>query len=205
MMSSSKGNEYMKGNIVGIVQTVVGFPFDSYKIYKQTQNTLSKTIINFKGLKYPLFSNVISNSLFFGNCEQIKDDFKYGIKIGFLSGLLINPFEVLKIRAQLDVVIIHQHKGLWKGLLTTTLREMIAVPIYFQSYNFFKTSYNLPVWLAGGLAGMSSWMAVFPIDTYKSCLQSGSLFYFKNCFSGMGITLLRAFIVNSIGFWIYEK
>lgn len=195
-------NEYIKGNLVGITQTIIGFPMDTIKIYSQVQKKINTRFI-FNGVKYPLFSNVISNTIFFGNCEKIKQDYTYGIKIGFLSSILINPFEVLKINSQLQNE--NSKISLWRGLPLTMIREMIAVPIYFQSYVFFKEERNFSVIVSGGLAGISSWLFVFPIDNYKSCIQSNSSFYFKNMFKGMGITLIRAFLVNSAGFWIYEK
>ena len=67
-------NEYIKGNIVGVAQTIVGFPMDTMKIFSQVQKKINTRFI-FNGVKYPLFSNVISNTLFFGNCEKIKEDY----------------------------------------------------------------------------------------------------------------------------------
>lgn len=73
----------------------------------------------------------------------------------------------------------------------------------------------LNVCLAGGIAGMSMWLAVFPIDTIKTKLQASSTrqnmlsatkeIYLqrggiKGFFPGLGPALLRSFPANAATF-----
>ena len=72
-------------------------------------------------------------------------------------------------------------------------------------------NYNIHPFLAGGFAGVSSWVFSYPFDTIKTRLQSGEYnnwrksIYKGKLFSGINIAIFRAFLVNSISFWMYEN
>ena len=57
---------------------------------------------------------------------------------------------------------------------------------------------------------MSSWLLTYPLDTIKTRIQSNSSKSFNrfiimgNLFKGLNICLIRAFFVNSVGFYTYE-
>lgn len=71
---------------------------------------------------------------------------------------------------------------------------------------------------AGGFAGMISWVTCFPVDVVKTTIQTseskmgimktitsnyskhGASFFFK----GLNATMMRAFVVNSVTFAVYE-
>jgi len=63
---------------------------------------------------------------------------------------------------------------------------------------------------AGCIAGVNSWLFTYPIDTLKTRRQLHhtssirDLVKMGNLFNGLGITLLRAFIVNSCCFSLYD-
>ena len=51
-------NEYVCGGISGICQTLVGHPFDTFKVISQTNNYFKININTlFAGIKYPLISS----------------------------------------------------------------------------------------------------------------------------------------------------
>ena len=60
------------------------------------------------------------------------------------------------------------------------------------------------VFISGGIAGSTSWLLTYQIDTIKSRIQSGDNFkvaYNKGNFNkGLIFCLSRAFLVNSFGF-----
>ncbi|AMD21542.1 HFL314Wp [Eremothecium sinecaudum] len=115
--------------------------------------------------------------------------------------------------------------SLFKGSLATLARDGPGSAIYFASYEVTKAWLNggkdanelsiSSVCLAGGVAGMSMWIAVFPIDTIKTTLQSshvrqGMLEATKQIYStrggvrgffpGLGPALMRAFPANAATF-----
>ncbi|AET40110.1 carnitine:acyl carnitine antiporter Ecym_5351 [Eremothecium cymbalariae DBVPG len=116
-------------------------------------------------------------------------------------------------------------RSLFKGSLATLARDGPGSALYFASYEFTKAKLNAisgtnelsiaNVCLAGGVAGVSMWLGVFPIDTIKTKLQSSSVkqgmleatkeIYrtrggIKGFFPGIGPALLRSFPANAATF-----
>lgn len=110
----------------------------------------------------------------------------------------------------------------------TMIREGSASAIYFSIYEWLYA--NRPFsgheltgryldnnFVNGGLAGCASWLLTYPIDTIKTRQQSLSISEWRNTgwrkllndrsglYKGVGICLGRAFLVNGVTFWLYEK
>ena len=76
---------------------------------------------------------------------------------------------------------------MYKGLNATTLREVIALGIYFGGYEAVVREFDkrlgngkqldtpLRSFFAGGIAGCMSWIITYPIDYVKTVLQSDCL------------------------------
>ena len=119
--------------------------------------------------------------------------------------------------------------SLFKGSLATLARDGPGSALYFASYEVTKNYLNSKssinhnnneisignVCIAGGVAGMSMWLVVFPIDTIKTTLQASSEgqsmisatrdIYLKRggikgFFPGLGPALLRSFPANAATF-----
>ncbi len=123
-------------------------------------------------------------------------------------------------------------RGLYLGFNATLLRETIAIGWYFTVYEemmriltFDGETQNrdlVNAFFSGGVAGCTSWIVTYPIDYIKTVYQSQSLsrrqYYsafecfqkkfaeegFRTFFKGMGITILRSFPVNGVGFFAFE-
>ena len=129
---------------------------------------------------------------------------------------------------------IYQHHGLrgcFYGFNITMLREIPAFGVYFASYawlcdhlkkeNKDKSAGHMVI--AGGIAGMLSWIINIPVDVVKSRIQADNLSNprFRSMWHcamlayraegmrvfwrGLPITCLRAFPTNAVTFPIYEK
>lgn len=125
----------------------------------------------------------------------------------------------------------HNHHPLTiTGLGPILLRDLPAFATYFALYEMAKDKLEgqgHPLWLsscaAGGLAGVMSWVVVYPCDVIKSVVQTrpastahpplgmwatgkellrahGPRVFFR----GMSVALLRALPVNCIVFPVYE-
>ncbi|SMN18946.1 similar to Saccharomyces cerevisiae YOR100C CRC1 Mitochondrial inner membrane carnitine transporter [Maudiozyma saulgeensis] len=122
--------------------------------------------------------------------------------------------------------------SLFKGSLATLARDGPGSALYFASYEVTKNYLNNRnsnsaiddgqvsignVCLAGGIAGMSMWLVVFPIDTIKTTLQASNNgksqsmvsatreIYLKRggikgFFPGLGPALIRSFPANAATF-----
>lgn len=105
-----------------------------------------------------------------------------------------------------------------------TLNEILGFASYFVSYEYMMRQPSQPNVIyglcAGGLAGICSWLATYPIDVIKTCIQaddfkrpkyngymdcirkgyhSDGLHFF---FRGLTSTLIRSFPMNAACFFV---
>lgn len=160
---------------------------------------------------------------------------------GFLSAipttLVAAPFERVKVMMQIQdsakkssmgSVIAEMYRtggirSIFKGSAATLARDGPGSALYFGTYEYLKQSLTKPgedlslfsVMIAGGFAGVSMWLGVFPIDTIKSTQQSSNTnvsivqttknIYkkgggMKAFFPGVGPALARSFPANAATF-----
>lgn len=129
-------------------------------------------------------------------------------------------------------------RGIYRGLLITVLRDAPAHGVYFWSYEQAREQLHpgcrksgqeslMTMLVAGGLAGVASWVVCYPLDVMKSRLQAQSESSNEgippryrgviDCFRksveeegyavlwrGLGTAVSRAFLVNGAIFTAYE-
>ena len=213
-------NDFISGAISGIFQTAIGYPFDTYKVLLQNNQLILKDIpkINpFIGMRYPLQSSVINCSLTFGINNALKSNTNLDTSItGFISGVLITPvifyYDYYKINTQLRFSLNPTFKVIIsrQGFLATLLRESIAFSIYFKSYEYLHNDCKINSYISGGISGLLNWTATYPIDIVKTRQLINNTrmiesFMEGNLWKGYTPCAIRAIIVNSTGFYIYEK
>lgn len=161
---------------------------------------------------------------------------------GFFSAIpmtaITAPFERVKVLLQLQESGKKQYSGTWdvvrqlyrtggvksvfRGSTATLARDGPGSAAYFATYEYIKRrlspeSGELSLWavsFAGGAAGVSMWLLVFPVDTVKSRLQGskenkglGQVVKevyraqgVKGFFPGLGPALMRSFPANAATF-----
>jgi len=162
-----------------------------------------------------------------------------GTWAGVVSCLITSPTEMIKvicqlenspesatIRGELRVARQHGMFGLMRGFHITVLRDAPAFAIYFPLYAIVIhhfDPYHQTTWIpfmGGGLAGLWSWYAVYPIDVMKTQYQARQNHYrdgflygvrmqykergFKSFYHGVGATMLRAFPQHALVFISFE-
>ncbi|KAL9232076.1 hypothetical protein vseg_007222 [Gypsophila vaccaria] len=175
-----------------------------------------------------------------------------GVGTGALQTLILTPVELLKIRLQLQqksrigsspekgpinlgkaILRAEGIRGLYRGLSITVLRDAPAHGLYFWTYEYMRETLHpgcrrtgqetlMTMLVAGGLAGVASWIACYPLDVVKTRLQAQTRSSMKyngivDCFRksvekdgygvlwrGLGTAVARAFVVNGAIFAAYE-
>ncbi|GMH77101.1 hypothetical protein TL16_g07294 [Triparma laevis f. inornata] len=224
---------------------------DDYASYKQP-NAPPPTSI------YPL--NLVPNSMsdalvHRGPAFEFWKNFSCGAFAGLVQCLVICPTEHIKCRLQAQSCPSYQHKltskivhnpfemskivlkehglsGLYRGWVSTCLREVPSFGLYFASYDLFRDTLldrfpSTPNWtssvVAGAASGAVTWAVVYPVDIIKSIIQTIPLNTPKKertfmyiardlvkkhgrmyLFHGLGVTVLRALPVNGMIFPVYE-
>jgi len=223
--------EYISGGLSGIAQILVGYPLDTMKVLKQNNIKINmKNSLNYNGVKYPLQLSIISNSIVFGISNTLNKYYIYQYSTnkkinnninmfinGYVAGIVSSPFvyiyDIKKTNVQTnnnnklkDFMI----KSKFNGLFMTIMRESIGFGTYFCVYDLLKNEYKYNTEISGGLAGVTNWTITYAIDVIKNRQLSNNIsiieaYKMKNMFSGYKYCLLRAFIVNSLIFSVYEK
>jgi len=216
----------------GLNQILIGYPFDTLKTNIQNGKNIKYILQNkkllYRGVKYPLIMNSIGVSALFGNYDYLyqktNDRIIAGSLTGIASACIITPFDYRKqimqmqnyqilpntnINTNTNNNIYQTIKKYYRGFGLTLLREIISIPVYFSSFHYINDNYNT-AFFAGGIAGVNSWIITYPIDTLKTRRQLNhyttikDLIKMGNLLNGLGITLLRSFIVNSCCLSLYS-
>ena len=212
-------NEIINGFIVGSAQVLSGHPLDTLKSNMQKYNKINWNIFKknpkqlYRGVGYPLCGNGIINAIFFGLNKHFYNTYynNYylsGAFAGLVTSIITNPIDLYKIRKQVGKKNIYNISP-FRGYISTTTRESIAMSIYFGTYHGLIDRQWNP-FIAGSVTGAMTWLITYPIDVIKTRMQSDSkithyqAFKQRNLWKGLSICLLRAFIVNGISFSIYN-
>ncbi|OJD13708.1 hypothetical protein AJ78_05865 [Emergomyces pasteurianus Ep9510] len=114
---------------------------------------------------------------------------------GLASWVISSPTELVKCRAQLashpsisswsvtrDIWRTRGFRGLYYGGGITSIRDSVGYGFYFWSYELCKRLMTTPnesseqaaakILLCGGIAGIVTWVSVFPLDVIKTRLQA---------------------------------
>lgn len=206
---------FLAGLVSGTSQVISGHPFDTLKVNLQNNN-LKHFNLNFKnlyqGISYPLITNSLLVSIQFGVYNKLKNNGYNEIvssgSAGIVIGIISSPIDRFKIKRQVLSNDIYSKP--FKGVQLTLLREVPANIIYFNIYKFMRDD-QFNILISGGTAGILSWLFTYPIDVIKTRVQSDKYPSIKDAimkkglYKGLSPCLARALVVNSIGFYVYEK
>jgi len=191
-------SSFISGIASGIAQTTLGHPLDTIKVKLQNSHTFNYSLLKSTNILNGITPVLLTNSLLTG--IQFYSYINYSpIIVGLISALLTTPIEYYKIQKQMHG---KYPKTIPTGFGITFARETIGLNSYFKLQEYLEKPYG--IFISGGIAGSTSWLLTYQIDTIKSRIQSGDNFkvaYNKGNFNkGLIFCLSRAFLVNSFGF-----
>ena len=227
-------NEYLLGNLFGLSQTIIGYPFDTIKTNLQNSQSIKPFFQNpgllYRGVKYPLATTMFGTTFMFGNYSYFQELTNSKLAASAITGVigafLITPFDYMKIQRQiLDTNTSSTPRpaqapapapslaisNLFRGLSLTISRESISIPAYFLTFDTLYYQWQVNPFLAGAAAGVASWLSTYPLDTLKSRRQLYPARPFRELvamgglYNGLAICLARAVLVNGTSFYIYVK
>jgi solute carrier family 25 carnitine/acylcarnitine transporter 20/29 len=232
--------KYLNGGISGMCGILLSHPIDTIKTHIQTGHTLNTfkpSFTNFyKGISAPLIGVGIEKAIVFGTYNYMvskTDNIPLsGAVSGFVASLVVTPYERIKILKQNSQVVSFKDlniRFLYKGFTPTFFREMPGFAIYFTTYEYLKkttfTDYDKKIdygssFLYGGIAGITSWIFIYPQDKIKTMLQSysgtenksikhiiNSIYTnggIKHFYTGFGWAAARAVLLHSGTFCMME-
>tara|TARA_X000000950_G_C13725738_1_gene582151 strand:+ start:308 stop:961 length:654 start_codon:yes stop_codon:yes gene_type:complete len=208
--------EFISGMFSGLMQNLIGHPFDTAKVLQQNGRTpfLKNPLHYYRGLQYPTIMMMITQGI---NFDILHKSYIYTNNYyisGMLSGIITSPFhyffDYYKIKKQMNKENFSLNEIIiTKGKFATFLREAKAMSIYYGTYYYLTDKQNFSVMLAGSITGVLSWLFTYPFDVIKTRQMTYNISFNKalkkgNLFKGINICLIRAFFVNSVAFYSYE-
>lgn len=181
--------------------------------------------------------------------NSLKTHFLAGSVSGLVQSVICSPMELAKTRLQLQntksagnnlifrgpldclyhVAKTEGVRGIFKGLGITAFRDTPGIATYFVSYELMIRMKEQPgifyTLMAGGLAGVTSWIVSIPMDVIKTRLQAdginGEMRKYTgvvDCWNksyqqeglsfltrGLSSTLIRAFPMNAVCFLVVAQ
>jgi|TARA_B110000003_G_C16620646_1_gene523009 hypothetical protein len=220
--------DIIASSCVGLGQLAIGHPFDTAKILIQNKKQWYSLPIKryYRGWRFPLFYSSIFNITCFTTHERTYKYTNNHFYSGAIGGFAISPItyilESFKIKYQVapetsqakpinqKSMITNTFKQLksLNGLYSASCRETLAMGVYFYTFHKFR-EYTDSTLLSGAATGIASWSLTYPIDVVMSrqIAQNISIkeaIRQKQLWKGYKICILRAMLVNSVNFKIYE-
>ncbi|XP_054999302.1 solute carrier family 25 member 45 isoform X3 [Sorex araneus] len=215
--------EFVAGWISGALGLVLGHPFDTVKVRLQTQ-------MAYQGIMDCMLKTYRHESAYFlAPFDLIKVRLQNQTEPRAQRG---GPLPRYRGPMHCASSIFREEgpRGLFRGAWALTLRDTPTLGIYFVTYEWFCRQYtpdgqnpsSATVLVAGGLAGITSWVTATPLDVIKSRMQMAGLEQrayrgVLDCmvssarqeglgvfFRGLVINSARAFPVNAVTFLSYE-
>lgn len=219
------------GVLTASFQTVVGYPLETIKTRLQTSGGAREQLVAsfsglYRGAAVPFVSQILIHPWFFFVYTELHErhglsSFLAGAGSGIVSGVLTTPMEARKTATQaaLGTTTIGKtalplsNRWWWCwGLLATTARDTLGCAVYWDTFERWKDwrdehRETYPVWYAGGVAGVCSWMTSYPLDLWKTRAQTrcSTRQTVSASVCAVLVTCVRAFLVNAGILAIYDR
>ncbi|TGZ77445.1 mitochondrial carrier [Ascodesmis nigricans] len=129
------------------------------------------------------------------------------------------------IQSAKDIIKARGPMGLYSGFHLHLMRDSLGTAMYFTFYEGGKTLLGssqgagpLAIAASGGMCGLLSWVLIYPIDSAKSIYQRDVLthapgepipkrritLFSRRMYRGLGVSMTRSCILNSVFFSSYE-
>eukprot|EP01083_Nonionella_stella_P012733 36010_1 len=229
--------EGIRGLFRGVASPTLSVGFMSavlFQSFESTRSIISSVKRNYYNLSYDLDSTYLDLAI-------------AGATAGTITSVITSPTELFKILVQENTstesaTIKQEFKegyniwrrygvrhGLFRGVSMTMCRDAPAFAIYFPLYEMIVNKWDpyratqLVPFIGGGLAGMISWAAVYPMDHIKTLYQTRQYKYntlplrlaimdhlmrdggYRAIYKGLGATLLRCTPQHAVVFVCYEE
>jgi solute carrier family 25 carnitine/acylcarnitine transporter 20/29 len=220
--------DYLPGFIQGITRVLISYPFDYFRIFKQTNININyiKEIKEFKfyrGIGFPLVSVPVDRAITFNIYEKLKKEEYSTIECSFypsiISSIYMTPINLintnyiyLKKKKLNEVLKDNFNKEIFRGFTIEILRNNLSSMVYLYTYKKLSDNFNNP-FINGSISSFTLWTLFYPLDTIKVRKFINNKTYFdiikessfKSLYSGIGLVYLRTIPSAGLGMLFYEN
>lgn len=220
--------DYLPGFIQGITRVLISYPFDYFRIFKQTNININyiKEIKQFKfyrGIGVPLVSVPVDRAITFNIYEKLKKEKYSTLECSFypsiVSSIYMTPINLintnyiyLKKKKLNEVLKDNFNKEIFRGFTIEILRNNLSSLVYLYTYKKLSDNFNNP-FINGSISSFTLWTLFYPLDTIKvrKFINNNTYFdiikesSFKSLYSGIGLVYLRTIPSAGLGMLFYEN
>jgi solute carrier family 25 carnitine/acylcarnitine transporter 20/29 len=220
--------DYLPGFFQGITRVLISYPFDYFRIFKQTNTEINyykeiKKFNFYKGLSFPLVSVPIDRAITFNLYEKLKKENYSTVECSFYPSIfssiymtpinLINTNYIYLKEKPLKLVLKENfNKNIFRGLSIEVLRNNLSSMVYLYTYKKLSDNFNNP-FINGSISSFTLWTLFYPLDTikvkkfvnnksYLNILKENS---FRSLYNGIGLVYLRTIPSAGLGMLVYEN
>jgi solute carrier family 25 carnitine/acylcarnitine transporter 20/29 len=182
---------FYKGAVSGATGLLCSHPVDTIKTNVQNGTKIKWGIRSlYKGVTPPLIGMGLEKAIVFGvyqnTYKKLQTDSSEllkralaGATAGFACSFVVTPVDRLKILYQTNQTLDKMKIGmLYRGFSNTMTREMPGFAIYFNVYDYLKSSVVQPSFfhhfVFGAASGATAWAFIYPQDLIKTRIQASS-------------------------------
>jgi hypothetical protein len=220
--------DYLPGFLQGLTRVLISYPFDYFRIFKQTNIKINyiteiKNLNFYKGVGLPLLSVPIDRAITFNIYENLKKKKYSSVECSFypsfISSIYMTPINLINTNyiyikdKPLKLIIKNNfNKNIFRGLSIEILRNNLSSMVYLYTYKTLSDNYNNP-FINGSISSFTLWTLFYPLDTikvrkfinnkkYLDIIKENS---FKSLYNGIGLVYLRTIPSAGIGMLVYEN
>jgi solute carrier family 25 carnitine/acylcarnitine transporter 20/29 len=220
--------DYLPGFLQGITRVLISYPFDYFRIFKQTNQQINyihefKNFNFYKGLGFPLLSVPIDRAITFNLYEKLKKENYSSLECSFypsiFSSIYMTPISLintnyiyLKEKPVLSILKENFNKNIFRGISVELLRNNLSSIVYLYTYKKLSDNFNNP-FVNGSISSFALWTLFYPLDTikvkkfinndtYLNIIKKNTL---KSLYNGIGLVYLRTIPSAGLGMLVYEK
>ncbi|XP_057948611.1 mitochondrial arginine transporter BAC1 isoform X2 [Malania oleifera] len=209
MGDTSGYKNYVAGLMAGLATVITGHPFDTVKVKLQKHNTEAHGIKYRNGLHCTARILKTEGGGLESSTPQLQVIIPSAAYGGAVISFILGPSELVKCRMQVqgtDSLVPKSNRysgplncafttvktegvtGIFRGGLTTLLRESFGNAVFFSVYEYARHYMHLQLKTAssgysnlidagigimsGGIAGVAFWSTVLPLDVAKTIIQT---------------------------------
>jgi solute carrier family 25 carnitine/acylcarnitine transporter 20/29 len=220
--------DYLPGFIQGITRVLISYPFDYFRIFKQTNININfiKEIKQFKfyrGIGFPLVSVPVDRAITFNIYEKLKKEnystLECSLYPSVVSSIYMTPINLintnyiyLKTKKINEVLNDNFNKHIFRGFSIEILRNNLSSMVYLYTYKKLSDNFNNP-FINGSISSFTLWTFFYPLDTIKvrKFINNNTYFdiikesSFKSLYRGIGLVYLRTIPSAGLGMLFYEN
>lgn len=221
--------DFLPGFLQGVTRVLISYPFDYFRILKQTNQQVNyaqemKNFNFYKGLSFPLVSVPIDRAVTFHLYERLKREnyssLECSLYPSLISCIYMTPINLintnyiyLKDKSATTVLRENFNKNIFRGMLVEVARNNLSSMVYLYTYKRLSDNFANP-FLNGSISSFVLWTLFYPLDTIKvqKFINKESTTYlnilkqntFRSLYNGIGLVYLRTIPSAGLGMFVYE-